>query len=162
MKEMSKLKGRYAYGNAETQGRQPSPPSPGCGVTVTRHRRRAQTALRRQGADRPIATRDAVQRGALGLALDERLANWGNVSCGRRGDARDAALIDAAWQRIGEAHKMLLRMHYVWRAPREVTCRRLKIRRRPRHVLDETLMQAKAEIWEALVEAKRPDRRASE
>lgn len=92
---------------------------------------------------------------ARSMVLDERLTNWANVSSGRRGDARDAALIDAAWQRVSPEHRMLLRMHYVWHANRAFICRRLKIRHRPWHVFEDELEQAKAEVAEALVAAGR-------
>jgi hypothetical protein len=115
-----------------------------------------ESTARRQSVDRDEAVvGDAVPRVARGMALEERLTNWANVSSGRRGDARDAALIDAAWQRVSPQHRMLLRMHYVWHANRAFICRRLKIRHRPWHVFEDELEQAKAEVAEALASAGR-------
>jgi len=43
-------------------------------------------------------------------------------------DARDAALVNAAWQRLMPLDRDVLRMHYVWRARSSFICRRLKLK----------------------------------
>ena len=63
-------------------------------------------------------------------SLDTRLDNWGNANRGSY-DAVDAACIERAWQRLATRERDLLRMVYLWRAGREVVCRRLKIPRHP-------------------------------
>ena len=63
-------------------------------------------------------------------SLDARLDNWANASRGSY-DAVDAACIERAWRRLATPVRDLLRMVYLWRAGREVVCRRLKIPRHP-------------------------------
>jgi hypothetical protein len=63
-------------------------------------------------------------------SLDARLDNWANANRGSY-DAVDAARIERGWQRLATRQRDLLRMVYLWRAGREVICRRLKIPRRP-------------------------------
>jgi hypothetical protein len=64
------------------------------------------------------------------LSLNARLDNWASAGRGRY-DAADAALVEQAWQRLMPSHKEILRMTYLWRAGREVVCRRLGIPRHP-------------------------------
>ena len=98
-----------------------------------------------------VSVSHAMTQLTAGLVLDERLTNWANVVRGRRGDARDSALVDAAWHQLSKLeHRILLRMYFVWRAPREVICRRLKIKRRPWHIFEQELAEAKADIAEVL------------
>lgn len=105
----------------------------------------------RHTASPSVSISHSITQLTAGLVLDERLTNWANVVRGRRGDARDAALIDAAWHRLPKPeHRILLRMYFVWRAPREVICRRLKIKRRPWHVFEQEMAEAKADIAEVL------------
>lgn len=82
-------------------------------------------------------------------SLEERLLNWGRE---RRGvyDPQDAQLVDAAWRRLDPRHRDLLIMIYVWKAGREVACRRLKIRRHPPHFFELELAAAKAAIRKLL------------
>ena len=63
-------------------------------------------------------------------SLDARLDNWANAGRGSY-DAVDAGRIELAWQRLATRQRDLLRMVYLWRAGREVVCRRLKIPRNP-------------------------------
>ena len=63
-------------------------------------------------------------------SLDARLDNWANAGRGSY-DGVDAARIERAWQRLATRERDLLRMVYLWRAGREVVCRRLKIPRHP-------------------------------
>jgi hypothetical protein len=64
------------------------------------------------------------------LSLDARLDNWANANRGSY-DAIDAGRIERAWRRLATRQQDLLRMVYLWRAGREVVCRRLKIPRKP-------------------------------
>ncbi|VWB63256.1 hypothetical protein BLA23254_02934 [Burkholderia lata] len=64
------------------------------------------------------------------LSLDARLDNWASAGRGRH-DAADAVLVEQAWQRLAPSQKEMLRMTYLWRAGREVVCRRLGIPRYP-------------------------------
>jgi len=63
-------------------------------------------------------------------SLDTRLDNWASASRGSY-DPADAARIEQAWQRLATRPRELLRMAYLWRAGREVICRRLGIPRYP-------------------------------
>jgi len=75
-------------------------------------------------------------------SLGSRLDNWANAPRGAH-DPIDAAKIEAAWMRLEPRHKDLLRMVYLWRAGREVVCRRLKIPRHPRSLYHLELASAK-------------------
>ncbi|WP_438391689.1 hypothetical protein [Caballeronia sp. DA-9] len=79
------------------------------------------------------------------FSLEERLRNWGSE---RRGlyDPVDARLVDAAWRRLPVRHRELLQMVYLWKAGREVVCRRLKIRRHPAQVFELEVAAAKAAL----------------
>ncbi len=63
-------------------------------------------------------------------SLDARLDNWASAGRGPY-DPADAACIEQAWRRLSVRHRDLLRMAYLWRAGREVICRRLGIPRYP-------------------------------
>ena len=63
-------------------------------------------------------------------SIDARLDNWASASRGPH-DPVDAVRIEQAWQRLATRHRDLLRMVYLWRAGREVVCRRLRIPRYP-------------------------------
>lgn len=82
-------------------------------------------------------------------SLEERLRNWGRD---RRGvyDPQDAQRVEAAWRRLDPRHRDLLIMIYVWKAGREVACRRLKIRRHPPHFFELELAAAKVAIRKLL------------
>ncbi|WP_260858583.1 hypothetical protein [Paraburkholderia sp. BCC1885] len=78
-------------------------------------------------------------------SIEERLRNWGSE---RRGsyDPVDAGLVDAAWRRLHVRHRDLLQMVYLWKAGREVVCRRLKIRRHPAQFFELEVAAAKAAL----------------
>ncbi|MGF6921695.1 hypothetical protein [Paraburkholderia sp. 40] len=63
-------------------------------------------------------------------SLDARLDNWASASRGPY-DPADAVRIEEAWRRLATPQRDLLRMVYLWRAGREVICRRLRIPRYP-------------------------------
>ena len=130
-------------------------------VTLQGAIRSATTCERSQSltlADDRKEDPEIVKRNAnsLNLApdsrLDERLTNWGNIERGRAsaGDRGDAVLVDLAWRGLDPRYKEILRMHYVWRAHREVICRRLKIKRRPGTAFELELAHAKRAIRERL------------
>ncbi len=85
----------------------------------------------------------------LGTTVEERLRNWADPQRGWY-DRCDARKVECAWHRLEPRHKALLQMSYVWRADREVICRRLKIRRRPMHLLDLELTAAKVALKKIL------------
>lgn len=92
--------------------------------------------------------RDRVEVRAAAMRefdLEERLRNWGNE---RRGpyDPVDARIVDAAWRRLPVRHRELLQMVYLWKAGREVVCRRLKIRRHAAQFFELELAAAKAAL----------------
>lgn len=82
-------------------------------------------------------------------SIEERLLNWGR---NRRSiyDPDDGLRVDAAWRRLDPRHRELLRMIYVWKAGREVACRRLKIRRHPPHFFELEFAGAKSAIEKLL------------
>jgi len=91
----------------------------------------------------------------LALApLRQRLENWGNASRGAY-DPVDAARITKAWQTLHIRHRDMLRMVYLWHAPREVVCRRLHIPRRPAQCFELELAAARAALARALEGASR-------
>lgn len=49
-------------------------------------------------------------------------------------DTLDALIVNKAWQRCMPLDKEVLRMHYIWRAPSSLICRRLKIPQGRKHV----------------------------
>lgn len=78
-------------------------------------------------------------------SIDERLRNWAS----RRHLARDqvdAEYVEQAWRRLEPLHKNLLRMVYVWGANREIICRRLRIARLPKSILELELAAARRAI----------------
>lgn len=79
------------------------------------------------------------------VSIDARLDNWASAGRGRY-DPADAALVERAWQRLAPRQKELLRMVYLWRAGREVICRRLEIPRHPWHKYELELVAAKRNI----------------
>ncbi|WP_413188738.1 hypothetical protein [Paraburkholderia sacchari] len=62
--------------------------------------------------------------------IDARLDNWASANRGCY-DPTDAARIEQAWRRLAVRQREMLRMAYLWRAGREVICRRLGIPRHP-------------------------------
>ncbi|CAM2197875.1 RNA polymerase sigma factor 70 region 4 type 2 domain-containing protein [Paraburkholderia kururiensis] len=87
--------------------------------------------------------------------LEHRLDNWGNAARGAY-DAVDAAGLTRAWRTLQPRHREMLRMVYLWRADREVVCRRLHIPRRPSLQFDRELAVARAALVQAL-SAMNPD-----
>lgn len=81
--------------------------------------------------------------------LGRRLVNWGNAARGAY-DPVDAARITKAWETLHPRHRDMLRMVYLWRANREVICRRLHIPRRPAQRFELELAAARAALARAL------------
>jgi hypothetical protein len=84
-------------------------------------------------------------------ALESRLENWARAqrSSGiAPGDAKDAHLVNEAWKRLMPFDKDILRMHYIWRAPQGLICRRLKLKqgRGNEHVFESALRHAHGAI----------------
>ncbi|MFL9989333.1 hypothetical protein [Paraburkholderia sediminicola] len=75
-------------------------------------------------------------------SLDARLDNWASSGRGPY-DPVDAERVEHAWQRLAPRQRDLLRMVYLWRAGREVICRRLKIPRYPWRRYELELAEAK-------------------
>lgn len=88
------------------------------------------------------------------LRLDERLRNWAYADKAWS-DAADAAIVEAAWNRLSARHRQLLRMIYVWRAGRGVICRRLRIPHQPWHRYDLEVAQAKVALARLLDEERK-------
>ncbi len=84
-------------------------------------------------------------------SLDARLDNWASASRGSY-DPVDAQCIEHAWQRLSVRQRELLRMAYLWRAGREVICRRLGISRYPWHGYELELSSAKRALAGLLAE----------
>jgi hypothetical protein len=82
-------------------------------------------------------------------SVDERLRNWANASRGDY-DGVDADRVERAWRRLDPQQCTLLRMVYIWGVPREIICRRLKIKRRPWHIYELELTAAKNAIEKIL------------
>lgn len=87
----------------------------------------------------------------LHQSLDARLDNWSNASRGSF-DPVDAQCVERAWQRLTVRHRELLRMAYLWRAGREVICRRLGIPRHPWSGYELELSSAKRALATMLAE----------
>ena len=84
-------------------------------------------------------------------SLDARLDNWASAGRGPY-DPVDAGHIECAWRRLAVRHRDLLRMVYLWRAGREVICRRLGIPRYPWRGYELELSSAKQALAGLLVE----------
>jgi hypothetical protein len=84
-------------------------------------------------------------------SLDARLDNWASAGRGPY-DPVDAAQIEQAWRRLATRPHDLLRMVYLWRAGREVTCRRLRIPRHPWCRYELELASAKRALASLLTE----------
>jgi hypothetical protein len=83
-------------------------------------------------------------------SLESRLDNWASASRGRY-DPVDALTVDSAWRRLDSRHRDMLRMVYLWRAGREVVCRRLRIPRYPHSRYDLELAAAKQALADLLM-----------
>ena len=84
-------------------------------------------------------------------SIDARLDNWASASRGSY-DPIDAQCVEHAWQRLAIRQRELLRMAYLWRAGREVICRRLGIPRHPWHGYELELSSAKRALASLLAE----------
>ncbi|RQU79343.1 hypothetical protein DF141_06550 [Burkholderia cenocepacia] len=73
------------------------------------------------------------------------------------GDLHEYELITQAWRRLAAPHRDMIKMVYVWRAHREIICRRLRIKRSPASFYDLELAAARramiAEIMKQLADA---------
>lgn len=91
--------------------------------------------------------RDALLGGDHSNLLESRLLRWGRISrSGSDGlnadDLREYELITKAWRRLAVPYRDMVKMVYVWRASREVICRRLRIKRSPASFYDLELAAA--------------------
>lgn len=84
-------------------------------------------------------------------SLDVRLDNWASAGRGSY-DPVDAVRIEEAWRRLAVRQRDLLRMVYLWRAGREVVCRRLRIPRSPWCRYELELASAKQALASLLTE----------
>jgi len=84
-------------------------------------------------------------------SIDARLDNWASANRGRYNPV-DAEKVELAWRRLAPRHQQMLRMAYVWRAGREVICRRLEIPRHPWSRYELELASAKRALAHLLVE----------
>lgn len=94
------------------------------------------------------ALRDALYGGDHNGSIESRLLRWGRISrAGPDGlstsDLHEYELITRAWRRLTVPHRDMIKMVYVWRANREVICRRLSIRRTPPTFYDLELAAAR-------------------
>ncbi|PLZ00410.1 hypothetical protein CY652_21325 [Burkholderia sp. WAC0059] len=106
--------------------------------------------------------KDALYGGDHTGSVESRLLRWGRISrAGSDGlspsDLREYELITRAWRRLAVPYRDMIKMVYVWRANREVICRRLRIRRSPATFYDLELGAARramiAEIRRQLADA---------
>lgn len=92
--------------------------------------------------------REALRSGDHTNPIESRLLRWGRISrSGLDGlnadDLCEYELITKAWRRLGIPHRDMIKMVYVWRANREIVCRRLRIKRAPASVYDLALAAAR-------------------
>lgn len=92
--------------------------------------------------------RDAIGGDGQVNSIESRLLRWGRISrTGTDGlttsDLREYELITKAWRRLTVPHRDMMKMVYVWRANREIICRRLRIKRSPASFYDVALAAAK-------------------
>ena len=71
-------------------------------------------------------------------------------------DGEDVGRVERAWRGLLPLDRKMLQMHYVWRMPAAVICRRLGLKVRPTTVFDLALAHAKRAIEERL-HAPQPD-----
>lgn len=94
------------------------------------------------------ALKEAVRSGAYTELVESRLLRWGRISrSGPDGlnadDLHEYELITKAWRRLFVQHRDMIKMVYIWRAHREIICRRLRIARSPAVIYDLALMTAR-------------------
>jgi hypothetical protein len=92
--------------------------------------------------------REALFGGDHTDSIESRLLRWGRISrAGSDGlsmhDLREYELITKAWRRLNVPYRDMIKMVYVWRAHREIICRRLKIKRSPASNYDLALSAAR-------------------
>lgn len=92
--------------------------------------------------------REALRGSDHTNSIESRLLRWGRISrSGSDGlnadDLREHELITTAWRHLAVPHRDMIKMVYVWRANREVICRRLRIKRSPASFYDLELAAAK-------------------
>ncbi|AOI60410.1 hypothetical protein WI26_22835 [Burkholderia diffusa] len=67
-------------------------------------------------------------------------------------DLEDANRVEAAVRKLMPLDRKVLQMHYVWRKPPFVICRRLGLKVRPTTIFDFALAHAKRAVEEKLVQ----------
>jgi hypothetical protein len=92
--------------------------------------------------------REALFGGDHTGSIESRLLRWGRISrAGSDGlsmhDLREYELITKAWRRLNVPYRDMIKMVYVWRAHREIICRRLRIKRSPPSIYDLELAAAR-------------------
>lgn len=106
--------------------------------------------------------KEAIRSGDHTDSIESRLLRWGRISrSGPDGlnthDLREYELITKAWRRLAVPHRDMIKMVYVWRAHREIVCRRLRLARFPASIYDLALAAARraliAEIRRQLADA---------
>ncbi|WP_333985119.1 hypothetical protein [Burkholderia orbicola] len=106
--------------------------------------------------------------------IEQRLENWARAQRGGQGgtdgltasiyfpsvggrtvdstlDLEDANRVEVAMRKIMPFDRKVLQMHFVWRAPPAVICRRLGLKVRPTTIFDLALAHAKRAVEEKLV-----------
>ncbi|MGF6976368.1 hypothetical protein QFZ94_004818 [Paraburkholderia sp. JPY465] len=115
------------------------------------------------------------------MNIEQRLINWARAQSGGGGgdggrdslvasiyfptvhgrtvdstlDLEDAHHVEVAMRKLMPLDRKLLQMHYVWRKPPFVICRRLGLKVRPTTVFDFALAHARRAMEEKLLEPKR-------
>jgi len=100
------------------------------------------------------ALKEAVHSGDH-TEIESRLLRWGRISrSGSDGlnanDVREYEAITKAWRRLIVPHRDMIKMVYVWRAHREIVCRRLRIARSPTSIYDLSLAAARRAFIEEI------------
>ncbi|VWD45583.1 hypothetical protein BLA50215_05717 [Burkholderia lata] len=108
------------------------------------------------------------------MTIEVRLENWARAQRGGQGgtdgltasiyfpsvggravdstlDLEDANRVEVAMRKIMPLDRKVLQMHFVWRAPPAVICRRLGLKVRPTTIFDLALAHAKRAVEEKLV-----------
>jgi hypothetical protein len=93
--------------------------------------------------------------GGSGLVSSIYFPSVRGQSVDSRLDLADAGRVEVAMRKLMPLDRKLLVMHYIWRKPSFVICRRLGLKVRPTTVFDLALAHAKRAIGERLVESHR-------